>query len=206
MNTRMYVMLLCGSLLSGYSLPAGAQDSDGKSPPRAIEERYAQLVVAQKAQTKKMLPAPEDPNITADEEVLPDVAPEVEEPASVAPAVKSKPTVRAAVPVKTAKKVTPPAKPDNSSSADGKVVVIDPVPSGYYIQITAKPEKGEADFRAETLKSFGYNARIQAVIVSGTKYHRVLVGPFAKRADAEAKASEASTAIASDEVPFIQRF
>lgn len=93
------------------------------------------------------------------------------------------------------------AKPAQQQPA---VKIIDRVTPGYYIQTSAETDKLEALYKVDFLKSSGFAAQTQEAIVRGTRYFRVLVGPFQDRLSAQANTANVKAVGIADGNPFIQ--
>ena len=72
---------------------------------------------------------------------------------------------------------------------------------GWTVQLAAYPTQAEAAELIRSLRSRGFDAFHQEADVSGTSWHRVRVGVFGSRAEAEARARTLASASPYD--PFV---
>ncbi|HQH27144.1 MAG TPA: SPOR domain-containing protein, partial [Oligoflexia bacterium] len=84
------------------------------------------------------------------------------------------------------------------------VFIIDELAPGYYVQVKAETLKSLAEDRLAELRSRGITARSQEALVHGTRYFRVLVGPFRSLSGAKARKAELTAAQISEDALFIQ--
>lgn len=106
------------------------------------------------------------------------------------------------------------SKPDLSarsvhgkSAALGKKSMIaesSSLPSGWYVQVAAKPEIGSAKMLEEELSKFGFSALQQEAVVNGKKYHRVIVGPFSQKNKADQTKQQVIESSITKEEPFVR--
>ncbi len=75
---------------------------------------------------------------------------------------------------------------------------------GWYIQVLASTDKSGAYAIIKKLKDLGFSSSEQVVTVRGSEYHRVLVGPFSSKIEAEDGIQNVRDAGVSREMPFIR--
>lgn len=99
----------------------------------------------------------------------------------------------------------PSAKRATLRRARPSVQVINRIDRGWYIQLCAETEHAEAAQKVNSLDLAGHPSRMQEAIVRGTRYFRVLVGPYPSKSIARAYVTEARSVGVSDEIPFLKR-
>lgn len=75
----------------------------------------------------------------------------------------------------------------------------------WFVQLSAETEFSEAQDRVQLLIRQGFEAQWQAATVRGTKYYRVLAGPFASSEAAKRLLPELRQTAAADGEPFVRR-
>ncbi|HMO16627.1 MAG TPA: M48 family metalloprotease [Oligoflexia bacterium] len=75
---------------------------------------------------------------------------------------------------------------------------------GWYVQVIASSSRDGANQMKSTLEKYGFSSDEQEAIVRGTKYHRVLVGPYASKQQALQGSQKLQGKATLDEAPFIR--
>jgi len=92
-----------------------------------------------------------------------------------------------------------------ATAEKSSVQALDRVSPGYYIQLSAEPAKAEAEAKASVLRASGFSALTQEVLVHGTPYYRVLVGPYKSKDLAKSNTAQVRASSLTDQEPFIQK-
>lgn len=87
-----------------------------------------------------------------------------------------------------------PSEPASSPSASASV----PDPGGLVIQVFSSPDGAQARKLRDRLIAGGYDAFVLTETVGGRTMHRVRIGPFAQRRDAETLAAQVAKAYKVD--------
>lgn len=74
----------------------------------------------------------------------------------------------------------------------------------WFVQVLASTNKVGADDVSRKLKNLGFSTSDQTALVHGAEYHRVLVGPFASRLEAEDGIQNIKDSGVSREAPFVR--
>ncbi len=80
----------------------------------------------------------------------------------------------------------------------------DEVAPGAYVQISAERTESAAVEKLVDLLQAGTNAAVQRVVVNGTTYYRVLIGPLESRRAAELEAARLKDHTVPGGAPFVQ--
>lgn len=157
--------------------------------PRPVREDVAITVAS-----PPPLPKPEGIASTAGEKVAEPAPIRNEPPATAEPPSSASP---APLPPPPAAPPSSPAKPTVAapSSSPGKpAVAAASAPDRFAVQVAALSSAAAAKELLARLKKSGFNAYVEAVSTGETTLHRVRIGPFASREEAQRAADKAKTA------------
>lgn len=96
----------------------------------------------------------------------------------------------------------PPPPPPIPTTQSGETEFLTP---GWYVQVTAKEDKVEAEEVSARLIKAGFTVAYQAANVEGVFYHRVLIGPLNNLEEAKHTKNRIVSEKLHDEVPFIKK-
>lgn len=211
--------------------PQGQVEEPAATPTPDNEATMVdQLLGEIKERTPQASPETEEnfgvPGLPPEQTVTPEpaVVPTPEPTAAPSPALKPKPSPSPSRSPKPQPPVSPAASPARSPAASPAAVspaaspaavhpaaspaaqaAASPLLGNWWVQVTAKPVKSEADLIAERLAALGLKTTTQQAEVNNTIYFRVLVGPY----ETLEQAKDAKTRIVkervSDDSPFIKR-
>jgi cell division septation protein DedD len=104
----------------------------------------------------------------------------------------------------TASQPTAESKRDSALKEDGAIPVKSSIPAGWYVQVAAPKNIGEANKLAATLKRNGFPVMIESAQVRGEDYYRVVVGPRTQRNSAEQLLSQIKAKKSVPGDPFVR--
>lgn len=80
----------------------------------------------------------------------------------------------------------------------------DNINKGWYIQVLASTNKSGANSASQKLKNLGFSSTEQSAEVHGRTYHRVLVGPFSSKMEAQDGIQSVRKSGVANEIPFLR--
>jgi len=172
------VMLVFAIVKLGEKTPAGPEPGAGDAEPAVVVDLRAEGAGpgGEEGGVEPELPPPPEPQPPPEEERV--------APVPVPPPPSAEETVPPPEPVTPApeEEIPPPAPPEEAEPAEEEP---EPAPT-LTIQAGAYKDRKYADFAVEVLKTAGLQPRIRTgETAGGSRIHRVQVGSFSARGDAE---------------------
>ncbi|MCC6220099.1 MAG: SPOR domain-containing protein [Deltaproteobacteria bacterium] len=96
-------------------------------------------------------------------------------------------------------------EPTSRAVQSTKALSNKPLASGWYVQVAAKTSDAEAMGLSKRVGNLGLSTTVEQATVKGTRYYRVLVGPFKSREGAQSAERKIKSSRVVDNMPFLKR-